>query len=82
MELSYEAIDSKGTFMASVAEGSAFTYFSWPPETSPSQCLYALYAEHSDRVLDGSGREGHLDFTRGGCTEKLFRKLLFPVDSR
>lgn len=27
-------------------EGSAFTYFSWSPEISPSQCLYALQAEH------------------------------------
>ena len=27
-------------------EGSAFTYFSWFPEISPSQCLYALHAEH------------------------------------
>ena len=119
-------------------EGSAFTYFSWSPETSPSQCLYALHAEHkmqlwqsfladrqqpkefdwlwdhyyfegshfllewelalrmvleklrfqvertehSYRVLDGSGQECHFDFTRGGCAEKVFLKLLFPVDSR
>ena len=119
-------------------EGSAFTYFSWFPEISPSQCLYALHAEHkmqlwqsfladrqqpkefdwlwdhyyfegshfllewelalrmvlerlrfqvertehSYRVLDGSGQECHFDFTRGGCAEKVFLKLLFPVDLR
>ena len=27
-------------------EGSSFTYFSWSPEISPSQCLYALHAGH------------------------------------
>ena len=119
-------------------EGSAFTYFSWFPEISSSQCLYALLAEHkmqlwqsfladrqqpkefdwlwdhyyfegshfllewelalrmvlerlrfqvertehNYRVLDGSGQECHFDFTRGGCAEKVFLKLLFPVDSR
>ena len=119
-------------------EGSAFTYFSWFPEISSSQCLYALHAEHkmqlwqsfladrqqpkefdwlwdhyyfegshfllewelalrmvlerlrfqvertehNYRVLDGSGQECHFDFTRGGCAEKVFLKLLFPVDLR
>lgn len=119
-------------------EGSAFTYFSWSPEISSSQCLYALHAEHkmqlwqsfladgqqpkefdwlwnhyyfesnnyllewelalqmvleklrfqvertenSYRVLDASGRERRFDFTRGGCAERLFLKLLFPVDTR
>lgn len=38
--------------------------------------------ERNYRVLDGSGQERRFDFTRGGCAEKLFLKLLFPVDSR
>ncbi len=33
-------------------------------------------------LLDGTGRERRFDFTRGGPAEKLFLKLLFPLDTR
>ena len=34
------------------------------------------------RLTDASGQELRFDFTRGGAAEKLFLKLLFPVDAR
>lgn len=34
------------------------------------------------RVLDGEGRERHFDFVRGGPAEKVFLKLLFPLDAK
>lgn len=34
------------------------------------------------RVLDGTGRERQFDFARGGPAEKVFLKLLFPLDTK
>lgn len=36
----------------------------------------------SFRVLDGGGRERRFDFAQGGPAEKLFLKLLFPLDTK
>lgn len=36
----------------------------------------------SFRVLDGEGRDRRFDFARGAPAEKLFLKLLFPLDGR
>ena len=34
------------------------------------------------RNFDGDGRERRFDFARGGPAEKLFLKLLFPLDDK
>lgn len=36
----------------------------------------------SFRLLDGKGRERRFDFAQGGPAEKLFLKLLFPIDTK
>lgn len=38
--------------------------------------------ERSYRLIDGSGRERRFDFIQGGPAEKVFLKLLFPVDDK
>lgn len=41
--------------------------------------------EHRDnffRLLDGAGTERRFDFARGGPAEKVFLKLLFPLDTK
>lgn len=39
-------------------------------------------SKNSYRLMDGTGQERRFDFARGGSAEKLFLKLLFPVDAR
>ena len=39
-------------------------------------------SENSYRLLDFTGRERCFDFIKGGAAEKVFLKLLFPVDLR
>lgn len=39
-------------------------------------------SKNSYRLVDGAGQERRFDFARGGSAEKLFLKLLFPVDAR
>lgn len=38
--------------------------------------------ERSYRLIDASGQERRFDFIRGGPAEKVFLKLLFPVDGK
>ena len=38
--------------------------------------------EHCYRLVDSGGQERRFDFTRGDSGEKLFLKLLFPVDDK
>lgn len=38
--------------------------------------------DNAFRVVDAGGRERRFDFARGGPAEKVFLKLLFPLDSK
>lgn len=38
--------------------------------------------ERSYKLIDSSGQERRFDFIRGGPAEKIFLKLLFPVDGK
>ncbi len=39
------------------------------------------HTENSYRLMDNTGRERRFDFEKGGAAEKVFLKLLFPVDN-
>lgn len=45
-------------------------------------CFHVEHRAHSYRLIDGSGRERRFDFIQGGPAEKVFLKLLFPVDDK
>nr|WP_325297402.1 hypothetical protein [uncultured Dysosmobacter sp.] len=45
-------------------------------------CFHVERGERSYRLADGSGRERRFDFIQGGPAEKVFLKLLFPVDDK
>ena len=40
------------------------------------------HTENSYRLIDNTGRERRFDFEKGCSAEKVFLKLLFPVDNR
>ena len=45
-------------------------------------CFHVERGERSYQLIDGSGQARRFDFIQGGPAEKVFLKLLFPVDDK